>query len=201
MAADRKIGGLDHDAAMQLRPMLAPLVLLGCLLVSCGEETGAGGSPGSDSTPAAYKIVPSGQRSAAPSLTGSTVSGAPLALGQFRGKVVVVNFWAAWCGPCRAESPVLARVLTATSGRGAVFVGVDEKDSRSAAATFVKDQGVTYASVFDPDGSRAAGWPGAPGLPYTFILDRHGKIAVRIIGGVTGDLLEAAVLHVIGESQ
>jgi thiol-disulfide isomerase/thioredoxin len=113
--------------------------------------------------------------------------------------VVVVNFWASWCAPCRAESPVLESVSQQTSIHGVTFVGVNEKDSRSAAKTFTRDQGVSYPSVFDPDGSLAANWPSAAGLPYTFILDRNGRIAVRIIGGVTQQQLATTVLQVAGE--
>ncbi len=122
-------------------------------------------------------------------------------LQQLRGDIVVINFWASWCGPCRAESPILEGVLKRTSSHQVAFLGVDEKDSRAAAISFTHDQRVTYPSIFDPDGTLAAGWPAAGGLPYTFILDRNGRIAVRIIGGVAQQQLQSTILKLAAEAN
>jgi thiol-disulfide isomerase/thioredoxin len=173
------------------------LVTVGC----SSSEPAAGNGASTGAASDAYQVVPVSQRNTAPSLDGTPVSGPTASPKRLRGDVVVLNFWASWCPPCRAESPILERVFQHTSPQGVAFVGVDEKDSRSAAETFTRDKQLTYPSVFDPDGSVAAAWPGASGLPYTFILDRNGRIAVRIVGGVTQHQLQVAVLQIASEAK
>ena len=141
------------------------------------------GAPGLDQ-------VPVGSRKAAPALSGTQVDGQPFDLASTKGSVTVVNFWASWCGPCRAETPNLETVAKQTATGGVRFIGVNVKDSKAAAASFMRDKGVTYPSLYDDDGSLAAAWPIAVGLPSTVVLDRQGRIAARFTAAVTaGDLL------------
>ena len=150
----------------------ASLVLLLAAVSCSSSEPAAGNGATSDGSQGAFRILPVGKRQAAPALSGAPISGSSLNLQQLRGDIVVIKFWASWCGPCRAESPILEGVLKRTSTHQVAFLGVDEKDSRAAAISFTHDQRVTYPSIFDPDGTLAAAWPAAGGLPYTFILDR-----------------------------
>lgn len=94
--------------------------------------------------------------------------------------VTVVNLWASWCGPCRVEMPRL-RQSAARLGSRAVFLGVDTKDTPDTAWAFLRDTGVHYAQVVDPDGSLLHGLR-LPGLPVTYVLDRSGAIVFRHIG-------------------
>jgi thiol-disulfide isomerase/thioredoxin len=173
-------------------------LLMALLVAGCSKSENAVGNNGVNPKP--YVVAPIDRRPEAPALVGKSLSGAPLTLASLRGRVVVLNFWAAWCGPCRAESAVLATVSAATAQQGISFVGVDEKDSRSAATTFTHARGISYPSAFDPNGTLAASWPGASGLPYTFVVDRHGKIATSVIGGVTEEELRAAVRAIGAEA-
>ncbi|EIV94215.1 TlpA disulfide reductase family protein [Frankia sp. QA3] len=144
------------------------------------DATGGGGfnfvqqSAGKD-------FVAAGNRHEAPKLAGKNLDGAELDVASLRGKIVVVNFWASWCAPCRAETPGLVQL--SKENPTVAFLGVNEKDP-SGAKAFVRDNGVPYPSIVDRLGTLAAGWPVAPGLPSTFVLDADGRIAARFTGPV-----------------
>ncbi len=165
-----------------------------------GSESAAGDSTRFVQVKPGYSEVSLTKRKPAPALSGSTLTNTPLSIADLRGKVVVVNFWGSWCAPCRAESAALEQVAQASASQGVTFVGVDERDTRPNALSFVKGHNVTYQSIFDEDGSLAAEWPAAAGPPYTFIIDRQGRIAARFLGGVTPQDLQSAVSKVAGEA-
>jgi cytochrome c biogenesis protein CcmG/thiol:disulfide interchange protein DsbE len=114
-----------------------------------------------------------------------------LALSSLRGKVVAVNFWASWCGPCRDEAPLLERLWNENRGRGLVVLGVDAMDAAGDARKFMRKYGLTYPVVHDAHGSTLGHW-GVPGLPTTFVVGRDGRVVAKVIGGLrTGDNEEA----------
>jgi cytochrome c biogenesis protein CcmG/thiol:disulfide interchange protein DsbE len=94
-------------------------------------------------------------------------------LAALKGHPTVVNIWAAWCGPCRAEMPVMQRV-SLDMGKQVAFVGVDMKDNREAAATFLRKIPVTYPSYDDPSG-QVYNAAKLVGVPSTLFYDRDGK--------------------------
>ena len=182
------------------RLLLAALAL-GLGVTACsGSESAAGNNVKFVQVKPGYSEVAPAKRDPAPDLKGATLTGTQLALTSLKGKVVVVNFWGSWCAPCRAESSSLEAVAKSTAAQGVTFVGVVERDNKSAAREFVKGHGVTYPSIFDDDGQLAADWPAAAGPPYTFIVDRQGRVAARFLGGVTTDELQTAVTKVTAEA-
>ena len=118
-------------------------------------------------------------------------SGANVSLAAYAGKPVIVNFFASWCGPCRKETPLMARYYTAAHGTVRV-IGVDTNDSRTAALTFTKHYGVTYPVASDP-AATTAGTFGVAGLPQTFFLNAQHKIVDRVYGAVTQAALARGV--------
>jgi cytochrome c biogenesis protein CcmG/thiol:disulfide interchange protein DsbE len=106
-----------------------------------------------------------------------------ISLESLRGKTVVLNFWASWCGPCRDELPILEEVSKRWRGKNVVFVGVDARDVRSDARSFLERYGVTYPNVYDGKGS-LLGRYGVGGVPETYFVDAAGKVRWRIAGPV-----------------
>jgi DsbE subfamily thiol:disulfide oxidoreductase len=100
------------------------------------------------------------------------------------GSVLVVNYWASWCAPCRAEQPRLTRVARGYAARGVRFIGVNVNDNRAAARSYLRDFDVPYPSLFDPR-SETAPRLGVVGLPATFILDRRGVVGYQLTGEAT----------------
>ena len=115
-----------------------------------------------------------------------------LSLAALRGKVVVMNFWASWCVPCKEEAPILQAASQRWAGNGVVFVGVDEQDLRGPARAFMKRYGITYPLISD-DGP-LVGHFGVTGFPETFFIDRRGRvIPPHVTGVVTHALLEKGI--------
>jgi cytochrome c biogenesis protein CcmG/thiol:disulfide interchange protein DsbE len=109
-------------------------------------------------------------------------------LGDLRGQVVVVNFWASWCAECRVEHPALSAAWSRFRDAGVVVVGVDFQDDQANALAYLTQTGTSWPVVADP-GSRTALAYGVYGIPETFLIGRDGKVAAKQVGPVTYDQL------------
>lgn len=125
------------------------------------------------------QVVAVAERMPAPEVTGTLLDGSEFTLRDWAGKVVVINFWGSWCGPCRVEAPELRAVHEATRARGVEFLGVDVKDQRDLATAFEDRFGIDYPSIFDPRGEVSLRFQNFPAnaIPATIVIDRAGRVA------------------------
>ena len=131
----------------------------------------------------------------APDLTLPDLEGAgSVSLGELRGQVVIVNFWASWCVPCRNEHPALVAANDAYRDAGVTFVGINFQDQQASATAFLDElgRGDGYRYVTDP-GSRAAVEFGVYGVPETYVIDRTGTIIAKITGESNSRLLAEVI--------
>ncbi len=100
-------------------------------------------------------------------------------LDAYPGRVVVINIWGSWCGPCRTEAPDLEFVQQRTASLGATVLGIDVRDDRQAATDFVRDRRLTYDSIFDDSGRSLADLGGVPRnvVPLSIVLDKQHRVA------------------------
>jgi len=120
----------------------------------------------------------------APDFTLDTLQGEKVTLSHLRGKIVVVNFWATWCLPCRKETPELEKAYEQYEDSGMVLLGVPltEQDSVSDVESFVQEFKLTYPILLDRDGSVSNLYQ-IEGLPTTFFINREGIIRTVVVGG------------------
>ena len=150
--------------------------------------------------PAVGQVIPAAQRPVAPDISGSALTGGHLDTKDWRGHVIVVNFWGSWCVPCREEAPVLARVARDTAILGARFLGIDIREDPAAGLAFEEHYSIPYPSISDPDDLIAArfGTAAPTATPSTYIIDARGRIAWAWFGATTYSQLELAVTEAAG---
>jgi thiol-disulfide isomerase/thioredoxin len=169
----------------------AALLVAGCTTSGLGDPA-PGGKP--DPQPVSEWKV--GDRGKPIALSGDLLETGSLDLASLRGSVVVVNVWGSWCGPCRAEAPALVAAYNQVSSKGVKFVGIDSRDTSAAAKQFVSNNGETWPSLVDKNGTLLLPFKGKANLnslPATFVLDRTGRVSARVLGAVRTDTLTALV--------
>jgi cytochrome c biogenesis protein CcmG/thiol:disulfide interchange protein DsbE len=119
---------------------------------------------------------------AAEDFTRNDLSGNPVHLADYHGKVVLLNFWATWCGPCMEEIPVFARWQKQYGPAGLQVLGVSMDDDEKSVQRYLQKTPISYPIVMG-DTALAKLYGGVLGLPMTYLIDAHGKIAGRYLGG------------------
>ena len=127
----------------------------------------------------------------APPFQTRDLAGAAASLEDYRGRVVVINFWATWCPPCRVEMPELDAYQAELGDRIAIL-GLDLGEPVTAITPFVRQYGITFPILLDENGAIAATY-GVTGLPTSIILDRAGIVRERVVGAMTRDGLARRV--------
>lgn len=173
-------------------------------MAGCGEGGAPSFRPAADAQQAAkqrVRFVEPGQRQPAPKVAGTTLDGERVALSDHEGEVVVLNFWASWCPPCRDEMPALKEIHQQTRDRGVRFLGVNILDDKANARAFVRTFDIEYPSIYDQPGQAALAFRGTipTSPPNTIVIDRDGRVAARIIGETDRRQLQPIVTRVADE--
>jgi peroxiredoxin len=133
-----------------------------------------------------------GPGDAAPDFTRTDFTGKPVHLADYRGKLVLLNFWASWCAPCLAEMPRFSNWQRAYGGAGLQIIGVSMDDAAAPAIRLLARHPVDYPVVLG-DAQLGKTYGGVLGLPLTFLIDRHGQIVARYRGEADLEQMEAKI--------
>jgi thiol-disulfide isomerase/thioredoxin len=154
-----------------------------CLLLSVLAVMPSGCSKGTS----APKHAAVSENKPAPDVSVSSLQQAPLKLSDLKGKVVMLNFWATWCPPCRQEIPSMIKLNSFMSGKPFQMVAVSiDEGGQPVIESFLKESGFNLPVYTDPDG-RAAKTYGITGVPETFIIDKNGILKKKVIGPLAWD--------------
>ena len=138
------------------------------------------------------------ERGTAPGFSLTGYDGRTFTLSELRGQVVIVNFWASWCPPCREEAAYLEQTWRKYDGKGVVFVGVDWVDTQKEALAYIKEFDITY--INGPDiGTRAAQAYNIKGVPETFYVAKNGELRGVQIGPLKSPELDEKIEELLAE--
>jgi thiol-disulfide isomerase/thioredoxin len=180
--------------------------VLACVLLAAGCSSLEGtGDKGYISGDGAVRFIDVADRSEPVDLAGTSLTGDPVDVADFRGKVVVVNAWWSGCGPCRTEMPLLAKASDELAP-DVEFLGINIRDNSEAQGlSFARGAGVTYPSIYDPDGTAMLAFSGKVSVtrtPSTLVLDAEGRVGAVFNGAIpTERTLFDVVDQIAGETS
>jgi thiol-disulfide isomerase/thioredoxin len=177
------------------------LVFPAILLIGCSRAPApAASASGSDTpggAPAASSPAPASDP--APAWTLKDLAGKSVSLADFRGKVVVLDVWATWCPPCRAEIPHFIEIQNEYKDKGVTVVGISVDSTGPAdVAQFVKDNGMNYPIVM-ADEATATAYGADQGIPTTVVIDKNGNVVARHLGLTDKDVFEDDIKKALAE--
>jgi cytochrome c biogenesis protein CcmG/thiol:disulfide interchange protein DsbE len=146
----------------------------------------------------APSVAPATVGSVAPDFTLADLDGNPIHLAELRGRPVIVNFWASWCGPCVEEFPLLRDAVSEHAAEGLTVIGIVFDDRSEAARGFMRRNGATWAAAMDP-GQRVADAYGILSVPETFFIGRDGTVVARQIGQFSEPSLDEKLAAIMDE--
>lgn len=152
--------------AIRKFPATALLALAACLALA---DAGGAGAPAS-----------------APEFRLANRAGGEIALSELRGQVVMINFWASWCGPCRQEFPALDQIYAKYKPMGFTLVGINVESEKADAERFLGQRPVSFPILFDPD-NKVSGNYGVRAMPTTVLVDRQGRLRWQHMAYKPGD--------------
>ncbi len=187
--------------------VIAALLAGAFVLAACTGKDAVDQSAGGDfhfvSATSKGTTIAEGNRKAVGAVTGNLMDGSPYSLAADAGKVVVINFWATWCGPCKTETPQLDSLYRQVHAQGIDFVGVDTKEvSKDAPMAFITDNHISYPMLWDEQGKTALelGHVPALALPFTVVIDKDQRVAAVYLGALAPADLSPVLTSLVAES-
>jgi thiol-disulfide isomerase/thioredoxin len=187
-------------------PVRKLIFVLSCLLLSaCAtpnasiQNSDEAGFISGDGTATFLKIE---DRKSAPELIALDFNGKEIDLKNYKNKVVVLNVWGSWCGPCRKEAKELQELYVKNKNSGVEFIGINIRDSKVSAEKFITNFGITYPNIFDRDGVKLLGFKDtlpANAIPSTVLVDKNGKVAARQLGPIERALIQGFISSLVDE--
>lgn len=193
--------------AKRRRVFLATLMIISVALVTgCSSKTTAtAGNNGQYRFVQAQSqgdVIARADRLPAPNITGELLDGKKFSLSSLKGKVVIINFWATWCAPCRVETPELQKTYQKYQPDGVELVGVLVRDNKDQAEIYQKQVGLTYPSIYDPMTQVALQLRNYPlvAIPSTIVFDRKGNVAAAYVSTVDENSLSKVLDQLLAET-
>jgi cytochrome c biogenesis protein CcmG/thiol:disulfide interchange protein DsbE len=166
---------------------LIPWVLIGVGLIIIGLAATRVLTSGNIS--ADYSVVPSVVNFPAPKIKLNDLNGTQINIADYRQQIVLLNNWATWCPPCKAEMPTLLRYFNAHSNQGFILIGIDAGDSSMDVAKFVDEYGLTFPILLDPTKKSLVAFHN-DSLPSSYVIDRNGNVVLAWTGPINRAMLE-----------
>lgn len=197
--ADARTSRVIRRFTAAVSTILAVVLLAGCAASTSAPETGSEfrfveGTPSGE-------VIAKTNRQDAPNISGELLDGELFELDEYKGSIVVMNFWASWCAPCRVEAPDLQQIYETYQPQGVEMIGVLVRDTKAQGTTFKQQVGLTYPSIFDPSTKVALQLNGYPlaAIPSTVVIDTDGQVAASYVSVVDLVSLSATIEKLLAE--